>query len=309
MTLLFALAFAQEFRGTPMQSPTVGFADQFGAAMVGADIDGDGIDELVVGQPNARTGGEPDLHVFRSVNGVLTLDQSFREAAWAPDGCMYALDVGDFDGDGLEDVINDCDAGARIFFGSASGLSPEVPLPGAVYDWGLGAALDADGDGATDWVQPCWNLQTTSHDLCVWSGGPNGLTQRAPIPAGLPYEATVTAGGDVDGDGFDDLLVAAGERVFVAYGSGLGLGTRVDVLRAPAPRSADDDFGVLASSDLDGDGFDDVVVGAPGRNDLGAVFVFYGGPNGVRPATVQTLRTDEYPRLDEGFGAGLAGRG
>ncbi|MET9672578.1 hypothetical protein ABZY68_05680 [Streptomyces sp. NPDC006482] len=92
---------------------------------------------------------------------------------------------------------------------------------------------------------------------------------------------------DFDGDGFDDVLAGApgatvgGKRgaglVTVQYGSPDGIDTRAativsqDTTGVPGAAETGDSFGAaVATGDLDGDGYDDAVIGAPGE-DVGAV--------------------------------------
>jgi len=111
-----------------------------------------------------------------------------------------------------------------------------------------------------------------------------------------------SASGDFDGDGIDDLAVGvpgdamSGGRkgaVNVLYGGGKAAGLAhqdnlvLDLASAGGVPAVDDEFGAsLTSGDFDGDGYDDLAVGVPGRrvgsaNDAGQIAVFYGSPAGL----------------------------
>jgi len=91
----------------------------------------------------------------------------------------------------------------------------------------------------------------------------------------------VAGGGDLNGDGFDDFAVyASGDstsagNVLVFYGS-YGLDGVEDTLLGGSRRG--DKFGYALSlrGDLNGDGFSDLVVGAPGEDSTGVVYVYLG---------------------------------
>jgi hypothetical protein len=107
------------------------------------------------------------------------------------------------------------------------------------------------------------------------------------------------ATGDFDGDGFDDLAAAAPEkndagigdsgRVYVAYGSPSGLDpTQFQILSivdfGGSTAATGDRLGAaLAAGDYDGDGFDDLFLGSPGRgsDDRGFVYFVHGSTGGL----------------------------
>jgi hypothetical protein len=136
--------------------------------------------------------------------------------------------------------------------------------------------------------------------------------------------SAATVRGDFDGDGFADLAIGAPSdsvagrpgagAVNVIYGSGRGLRAAHDQeLTAADPGLPDDaqPFGAfgaaLATGDVDGDGYADLAVGAPGTNlgtparpVAGAISVFYGSPSGLGARSVGTRFSQDT--------AGVAGR-
>jgi disulfide bond formation protein DsbB len=208
-----------------------------------------------------------------------------------------AFAVGDFNGDGFPDLavgapgytVNGRFAGAvNVLYGSASGLT---------------------ADGSQLWHQDSPGIADQAE---------NADNFGSPL-----------ASGDFDGDGFDDLAVGAlGEdlanpariltdagAVHVLYGSPTGLtasGSRFGHQDSPGVEGAaggEDFFGwSLASGDFDGDGFDDLAVGALGDrvgsvDGAGAVNVFYGSRSGLTVAGDQ-LWTQESPGVEDDAEAG-----
>lgn len=133
------------------------------------------------------------------------------------------------------------------------------------------------------------------------------------------YSYSVSPAGDVNGDGYADILMSAfvsefgiskGGRVFLFYGTGSGI-TSAPVWTGTANQDASN-FGeaVANAGDVNGDGFADIIVGAPrhsnGEENEGAVFVYYGSPSGLPK---QPSWTAEGQQANAFFGTAVAGGG
>jgi len=169
----------------------------------------------------------------------------------------------------------------------------------APRDRSWGTTLDVNGDGFSD-------LAVGSYDLgrvYVYLGSPSGLattptTTIVGPDAGMglrgSFGAAVASAGDVNGDGYGDLVVGApggnGHVSIFAGGAGGLSTTPLSVVEGSGGA-----FGSVVSSagDTDADGNADVVVGAPGE---GQAYVYRGGRAGLNPTGLM-LSTRPYARL------------
>lgn len=175
--------------------------------------------------------------------------------------------------------------GAFVFYNSPSGL-PDAPSWGLVSDQkdadlgiSVGAAGDVNADGYDDVVigaSGYTNGETAEGQVLVYFGASSGLTTTN----GWAFESaqavarlgtSVSAAGDVNCDGWDDVIVGApqydnGETdegaAFIFYGATGGISTTYTVLDS---NQAEAEFGtsVSAAGDVNNDGCDDVIAGAP----------------------------------------------
>jgi len=337
-------------------------------ALVG-DVNGDGYGDLLVGAPWSDEGleGRRPAHV-RWVRGLLrrlgiTLHGTKAGAAYlflgGPKGPAstpawvllgkaegdflgsVVAGVGDLNGDGYADFavgIPGFDTELRnegavaIYFGRRGPLpsEPDLRLVGRTRDESFGSAIaggDLNGDGYADLVvgAPGSNLgQVNGGAVSVFYGGPRGLsTSPGTVLIGKTLDglfgSAVAAVGDVNWDGYGDLLVGAYEgvadptaagAVYLYYGGPRGLSpTPALVLRG---RKGGEQFGsaLAALGDVNGDGFSDFAVGARKNDDAGedagAVFIYHSARGGPSPEPRAILRG---PAPGGQFGAALAGVG
>ena len=175
----------------------------------------------------------------------------------------------------------------------------------------VAACGDVDGDGFGDFLvgAPGYDDGFTDEGrAALYSGASSGVVT---LPAwtvdggqaGAALGTSVGIAGDVNGDGYSDVIVGlpSHDGTFVDEGAAwLFLGSASGPASSPdwqvAGGQAECAFGsaVYTAGDVNGDGYSDVVVGAPlfddGAVDEGAVFLYYGSPTGpaVTPARVLT---------------------
>ena len=225
--------------------------------------------------------------------------------------------AGDVNGDGFDDVVVGApyhdngqanEGRAVVCLGSATGLSAvpswaaEGEQVGALFGFSVASAGDVNGDGYGDVVVGAYQydgLATNAGRAFVYHGSPSGLsalpdwTAESDQPfANFGY--SVASAGDVNGDGFADVIVGAiseahGEvnegAAFVFHGSPTGLSPAAGWMAES--NQADAYFGqeVASAGDVNGDGFAEVIVGAPsydsGEAEEGRAFVYYGAGGGL----------------------------
>ena len=162
---------------------------------------------------------------------------------------------------------------------------------GDVFGSSVASAGDVNGDGYADVVVGAPGYASSTGRVYVYHGGPGGLsTTAARILTGEPvssgFGASVAAAGDVNGDGYADVAILApwyaayDGRVYVYMGGPSGLGT-TPVARSPVTNDQFLSF-VRTAGDVNGDGYSDIVIGAPGyRIDFGAFYLYMGRPDGL----------------------------
>jgi hypothetical protein len=279
----------------PCQATNPDLADRMGesgAALAASRVDDASPESfLAIGAPTWKfsggstppaTGGvgilRPDDDGILSVDNTTYCQQGVDGAAGAAesgDRIGGALAIGDFDGDGRGDLavgasMEDVDGNSIV---DAGGVS--------IFYGGLHSG-DAFPTGGGPPAAPFFDQNETHFDSASASD----------------HFGAALATGDFDADGEDDLAIGVPDEnlgadanagmIHVLYGSTAGLSTTgdqafdVDDPEIPGATLPNDFFGLaLAAGDFDGDGRDDLAVGAPQSSSTGGigggVFVLYGG--------------------------------
>ncbi len=347
--------------GTPATAASALRSDRassaFGGSVAGAgDTNGDGYDDVIVGAAGYSDGppNQGAVFVFNgSPNGLLGADPGAAAASYQASATDTRLGsgvagAGDVNADGYDDVIFGADGydggetnegAAYVYLGGPNGLQfaafYEGNQPEALFGAAVAGAGDVNGDGFDDVAVGALSYDgrfSNSGGAFVFFGGPGPLTSGSPRTAasavvsgqygGSGFGIAVAGAGDVDGDGYDDLIVneslyGDGQTfegaAFVYSGGPYGLAgypSPAATLESNQP-SASFGFSVAGGGDVNGDGYDDVVVGAlnydSGQTDEGAAFVFLGGPAGIAngsPGTAAAVLQGDQP--DARFGTSVS---
>jgi hypothetical protein len=196
---------------------------------------------------------------------------------------------------GLENISRDTGLDSFIYWGSPGGFEAEKPARLPTKGARDVAIADVNGDGFQDLV--FLNGVRKVEDVQIFWGAASGYSpsRTSSLPIGHP---TAIRTGDLNGDGFHDLVIAtaggaqslglegrdqnAAAEVIIMYGAASGIDVKRNV-RLPAAQPRD-----IAIADMNGDGTPDIAVANAGGAES---FVYWGSQPGFSPANKAVLPT------------------
>jgi len=258
----------------------------------GGDVNGDGIGDFLVGANNHNSATGKVYLYLNSLTGNDIADEILTGANSANFGAALAIG-GDVNGDGYDDFIvgaprySSYAGRAYIYYGGQKvhQYSDLYMTGGAGERYGTAVAIvsDLNGDGADDFIvgAPYYNSQQGKID--IFFGGQSvddiaDITIINPITSGM-FGMSISGAGDVNGDGFNDIIIGAGlsNNAYIYYG-GSSMDNTADVTLSGYLENFG--YSVSGCGDVNGDGYSDVVVGAEGYNSSqGRAYIYYGGIN------------------------------
>jgi hypothetical protein len=214
-------------------------------------------------------------------------------------GTVVAL-AGDVNGDEYDDIVvgapdaNSSAGAAWLFLGGADGLAatPISSISGSAAGDRLGAAIagagDVNGDGFDDVIIGAPGVSSGTGQARLYPGGLTGLQAASVVTltgpsTGALFGSAVSGGGDLNRDGYKDVLVGApgvsssAGRAYAYRGRAVGLNTTVSATFSGPSAGAEFGAAVAIVQDINSDAYDDVAIGAPSVSSAaGAVYVYRG---------------------------------
>lgn len=310
-------------------TPDLSFGNSTASA---GDVNNDGFDDIIVGAPGYENGLGIAYIYFGGELMDDVVDVTFIIESNTPNTHFGAAvsSAGDVNNDGYDDVIvgaygyNFEDGRVFIYYGGEEMDDiPDIVLSDefGIFGAAVSTAGDLNDDGFDDVLVGAFYNTYATGKAYVYYGG--SLMDDIPdlMMTGEQYNnyfGTVSSAGDVNNDGFLDVLDGASGystavppahnfvgRAYIYYG-GPDMDDIADVIMEGEDGGNYFGGSVSGLGDVNGDGIDDIIVGADGYNELtGRAYIYFGGED--MDNTPDIVMTGE--EMSSGFGNSVSGAG
>lgn len=287
----------------------------------GGDINGDGYKDFIVGAYGVNS-NKGKIYIYKNSLTGNDIPDVITYGAFQSQLGASISDAGDLNGDGYDDYIAGAPsygdfARGRVYihFGSANpDTIPELIINGfddqSWFGWSVAGVGDVNADGYDDIAISAPEYNSQQGRVYVYFGGSVMDTVHDLRMSGLTTSSrfghSISSAGDMNGDGYSDILIGApsyqsSRGRFSVYYGGSPMDTTSDYGITGA--AANDNLGISVSEagDLNGDGYSDILAGAPGSDTTGVVYVVLGNSLSLRT----TAGEDDFGY----FGSGVSGAG
>ena len=294
--------------------------DYFGDAVSSAgDVNGDGYSDVIVGAwvHNSNTGR---VHIFYGGSSMDTVaDVTMTGESSQNYFGVSVSSAGDVNGDGYSDVIagaygySSNTGRAYIHYGGTSMNNvADVTMTGEaasnLFGYSVSSAGDVNGDGYSDVIVGAAGYSSNTGRAYVYFGGASmnnvaDMTMTGEATSNL-FGISVSSAGDVNGDGYSDVIAGAHGYsssvggAFIYFG-GAVMNNVADVFMKGEAASSNFGSSVSSAGDVNGDGYSDIIAGAPRHSsDAGKAYIYNGSAISVKPIL---LAAKDVPNDQGGF--------
>jgi hypothetical protein len=290
------------FGGLSMDDfPDVSFNGEISGSSFGVsvstagDVNADGFSDVIIGASGIASSSGRAYIFFGGTVMDDVVDVFMNGEAVSNSFGESVSDAGDVNGDGYSDVIvgaqyNSSSTGkAYIFFGSSyMDDLPDVTMSGestsSLFGCSVSTAGDVNGDGYSDVIIGARGAASLGKVYTYFGGAAmNGAADFVMTgEAGGSFGTCVSSAGDVNGDGYSDVI--AGAPIFASSTGRVYLFDYFmkneiigDFTFNGEAASSNHGRSVSSAGDVNGDGYEDIIVGAPLYSPGGRAFIYYGG--------------------------------
>ena len=312
----------------------------FGHAVANAgDVNNDGYEDVIIGAYGRDIGATDEGRVYIYHGSATGLEATPAQTLSGAVGNAFfgysVASVGDVNNDTYSDVIVGAygEDKVHIYHGSTSGIGATATQTligdqvGSQFGISVSGAVDVNGDDYDDVIVGAHlydNGNTDEGRVFVFHGGAAGVVATVEWSKDVDQDSayfghSVAGIGDANNDGYGDVLIGAygydnghvdEGRVYGYLGSASGVSATANVVIESNQVGAFYGYAVGYAGDVNNDGYDDVIVGAPsydnGEANEGRAIVYYGSVTGINSVVGLDFESDQ---VDANLGYSVSGGG